>query len=349
MYSGRKLMNTSRRNILKAMPALVLAPFCGAYAAEAGVTQLRINIPGPRALPFLPIELITILGIDKSLNSQLAIRYFPSGIRAVDDMLAGNAEFSAQGFTVLHGLQNKGRHIRAIAPLSGLTPPFGIVVHTDLRKQIKTVADLKGRSIGVSIGSSTSKTYLQQMIEIFLKENGVSPSEIRWVPTAQNWEGEFGALSSKSVDAVFCEEPFLTGLVNSKIGYILSDFSDPKVRGKIPGAGHLRAVISTTDDSLTKDPHHAELMVSMLRQSMEWLSKNKASEVVKRLDPKDLDEKLDLTKVLSKYPDMYPENVQFSRHQLEASAQFMRGAGIVTAENFDVYSLVNSQFAGIKP
>ena len=342
-------MNKSRRNILKMLPALAFAPLCRAYAADAGVAQLRINIPGPRALPFLPIELIPLLGIDKSMNSQLVIRYFPSGIRAVDDMLAGNAEFSAQGFTVLHGLQIKGHHIRAIAPLNGPAPPFGIVVHADLRKQIKSVADLKGRSIGVSIGSSTSKTYLQQMIEIFLKTNGVSPNEIRWVPTAQNWEGEFGALSSKSVDAVFCEEPFITGLVNSKIGFVLSDFSDPKIRGKIPGAGHLRAVLSTTTESIAKDPHHASLMVGMVRESLEWMSKNKADKIARLLGSKNEDEKHELTAVLSKYPDMYPDTVQFSQNQLNASAQFMRGVGIVTSDTFDVNSLVDSQFAGVKP
>lgn len=342
-------MNTLRRNILKMFPALALMHVCGASATETGLTQLRINIPGPRTLPFLPIELITLLGIDRSLNAQLFIRYFPTGMRAVEDMLAGNAEFSAQGLMLLHSLQKKGFHIRAIAPLSSLTVPFGIVVHNDLRKQIKSVADLKGRSIGIAMGGSSSKSYFQQMIEIFLKANAISPSEIRWLPTAQNWDGQFGALSSKSVDAVFCEEPFLTGLVHNKIGFILSDFSDPEVSARMPGVGHVRSVIATTEENLVKNPRHSELMVDMLRLSLEWMSRNSADEIVKRLDPKDMDEKIILTRTLSKYPDMYPENVKFSHQQLDASLLFMRGAGIVGAETLDIGSLIDNRFAGVRP
>jgi len=68
-------MDTSRRNLLKLMPALALAPFCAAYAEEAGRTQVRINIPGPHSLPFLPIELIPILGTAENLkqDAQLAV------------------------------------------------------------------------------------------------------------------------------------------------------------------------------------------------------------------------------------------------------------------------------------
>lgn len=82
-------MNITRRNILKLIPALTMAPFCGAFADDAGRRLIRINIPGPRSLPFLPVELIPVLGIDRGMNVELIIRYFPSGV-ALEDMLAGN-------------------------------------------------------------------------------------------------------------------------------------------------------------------------------------------------------------------------------------------------------------------
>jgi ABC-type nitrate/sulfonate/bicarbonate transport system substrate-binding protein len=99
-------MGLSRRDVLKAISILPLATFANSTLASEA-TILRINIPGPLSLPFLPIELIPILGIDKKLNVQLVIRYFPSGVRALEDMLAGNAQFSAQGFTVLHAFKIK--------------------------------------------------------------------------------------------------------------------------------------------------------------------------------------------------------------------------------------------------
>lgn len=342
-------MNESRRNILKFLPALALAPFCDVLAGEAGQTQIRINIPGPHSLPFLPIELIPILGFDRGLNVQLFIRYFPSGVRALEDMLAGNAHFSAQGFTVLPVFHTKGKHVQAIAPLSGTIPPYGIVVRNDLRKQIKSVANLKGRSIGISVGNVTSKTYLQQVMEVFLAANGISPNEVRWVPTAQNWDGQYGALSSKSVDAVFCEEPFLTGLIRNHTGFILSDFSDPKIIDKIPGAGHLRATVTTSAENLLADAHLAELMVRMLKQSAEWIFNNNAGEIVKRLGIETQAEKMGIINVLTRNRGIYSRDIRFSKQQVDDTAKFMRSAGILADDSFDLNILIDSKFAGVKP
>ncbi len=341
-------MDHSRRNLLKAITALPLVALCG-RAIAADTTILRINIPGPLSLPFLPIELIPILGIDRNLNSQLNIRYFPSGVRALEDMLAGNAQFSAQGFTVLTAFQAKGKHVKAIAPLSGQVPPYGIVVRSDLRGKIRRVADLKGRSVGISVGSATSKTYMQQVAELFLSASGVQANEVRWVPTAQSWDGQFGALSSKSVDAVYCEEPFLSGLVRKKTGFLLSDFSDPKVRAIIPGAGHFRATITTTAENIAQDARAAELMVQMLRQSLSWIFNASADEVVSRLGIKDEGERQDTIHVLSKNREMYAADVRFSQQQIAATKQFMASTGIVNPDGFDIHSLIASQFAGEKP
>lgn len=342
-------MNPSRRNVLKAFSALPLAALGGVVAANTLQTPIRINIPGPHSLPFLPIELIPILGMDRRLGAQLVIRYFPSGVRALEDMLVDNADFSAQGFTVLHAFLSKGKHVQALAPLNGQVPPYGIVVRSDLRQQVKSVADLKGRSIGVSTGNATSKTYLQQVAEVFLTANGIKPNEVRWVPTAQNWEGQFGVLSSKSVDAVFCEEPFLSALESRKVGFNLSDFSDPKVMAKIPGAGHLRATLTTSSEKLAQDPQRAEMMVRMLRQSLEWMAKTEPKEIVSRLDLQDKDEKLELIDVLARHRGMYASDIRFSRRQVEATAQFMRAAGILTDDSFDLNTLIASQIAGVKP
>jgi len=342
-------MNPSRRNILKTLSALPLAALSGTVMANPALSPIRINIPGPRSLPFLPIELIPILGIDRSLGVQLIIRYFPSGITALEDMLAGNALFSAQGFTVLHAFHSKGKRVQALAPLSGQRPPYGIVVREDLRQQVKSVADLKGRSIGISVGNITSKTYMQQVAEVFLTANGIYPNEVRWVPTAQNWEGQFGVLASKSADAVYCEEPFISGLVRKKTGFLLSDFSDPKVAAKIPGAGHLRATLTTSSENLQQDPRNAEIMVRMLRQSLEWIAKTGAEETVNRLNLQNKDEKLQLIDVLARHRGMFANDVRFSRRQIEATAQFMRAAGILSDDSFDINSLIAGQIAGAKP
>lgn len=342
-------MTPSRRSVLKALSALPLAVLSGTATAINVQTPIRINIPGPHSLPFLPIELIPILGLDRGQGTNLIIRYFPSGIGALEDMLAGNAHFSAQGFTVLHAFYTKGKKVQALAPLSGQVPPYGIVVRNDLRQEVKSVADLKGRSIGISVGNITSKTYMQQVAEVFLAANGVQPHEVRWVPTAQNWEGQFGVLASKSADAVYCEEPFMSALARKKAGFVLSDFSDAKVMAVIPGAGHLRATLTTSSEILAQNAPQAEAMVRMLKQSLEWVNKASPKEIVDRLDLPDKDEKLQLADVLTRHRGMYASDIRFSRSQIATTAQFMRAAGILTDDSFDLNTLLAKQFAGTRP
>jgi NitT/TauT family transport system substrate-binding protein len=342
-------MNPSRRDILKVLAALPLTTPGRSFSKEIATPVLiRINIPGPHSLPFLPLELIPILGLDHSLGAQLVIRYFPSGVRALEDMLAGNAQFSAQGFTVLHGFYNKGKHALALAPLSGLIPPFGLVVRSDLRSQVKTVADLRGRSIGISVGSVNSKTYSQQVAEVFLAANGVKPDEVRWVPTAQNWDGQFGALSSQSVDAVYCEEPFMSGLVRKKAGYVLVDFSDAGIMAKLPGAAHIRATLTTSAENHKQQPELTARMLAMLEQSLQWMSRTAAQEIVNRLAITDQDEKNELTEVLLHHKGMYASDTHFSPQQVEATAQFMRAAGLLDAQ-FDLNTLIARPQTGAKP
>ncbi|OZA22036.1 MAG: hypothetical protein B7X93_13215, partial [Hydrogenophilales bacterium 17-61-9] len=70
--------------MLRGLAACALSTGLAARAAqETGPQVIRVNIPGPHLLPFLPVELITRLGIDQALGVQLAIRYLPSGILAL--------------------------------------------------------------------------------------------------------------------------------------------------------------------------------------------------------------------------------------------------------------------------
>ena len=136
-----------RRSVLKSMAASAMLVGLRAHAAQdAGATIIRINIPGPNMLPFLPIELIPRLGIDQALGAQLAIRYMPSGVLALDDVLAGNGDFAGIGFSVLPNFVAKGKSVAAIATLSSGVPPYSILIKPELAKTVRDVRASMSRS-----------------------------------------------------------------------------------------------------------------------------------------------------------------------------------------------------------
>jgi NitT/TauT family transport system substrate-binding protein len=150
-------MGMSRRRALAGLGALGMAASLRPLQA-AGDEIIRLNIPGPHLMPFFPLELIPVLGIDRELGVRLAIRHLPSGVLAAEDMLAGNADFAGTGLPILPNFIARHRDIVAIATLSSGAPPYGIVVRKALATKIRSLKDLRGHSVGVPMGCVSTKS-----------------------------------------------------------------------------------------------------------------------------------------------------------------------------------------------
>ncbi|OYY95250.1 MAG: hypothetical protein B7Y41_01705 [Hydrogenophilales bacterium 28-61-23] len=336
-----------RRTILKLMAAsATLAGFGTQAAEEAGPTVIRVNIPGPNMLPYLPIELIPRLGIDQALGAQLAIRYLPSGVLALEDVVAGNGHFAGIGFSVLPNFVAKGKPVAAVATLSSGVPPYSILIRPELAKSVRGVRDLKGRSIGIPLGSQTTKTYLQTMMELWLRAHGVGREEVRWVQTNQNLDGMYGSLASGVVDAVFCEEPLAGTLVRKKVGRRLASLNDPKAPGRAAWANHLRAILAAPRELLDNHPRRAELMVGMLRRSLKWIHANKPADIVAKLAIQDADLARDLADPLMRMPHLYSLDGRFKDSELEATRAFLVASGSPLPAGMDIHSLIAEQWVG---
>lgn len=330
-----------RRTMFRCALGSALLPLRSAFAAdEAGATVIRVNIPGPNMLPMLPIELIPRLGIDRALGAQLAIRYMPSGVLALEDIVAGNGHFAGVGFSVLPDFVAKGKAVAAVATLSSGVPPYSILIRPELAKKIRQVSDLKGHSIGLPLGSPTAKTYLQTVMEIWLKANAVGVGDVRWVQTNQNLDGMYGSLAGGVVDAVFCEEPLAGTLVRKKVGKRLANLSDPNAPGRAAWANHLRAILAAPRDMLNTHPQRAELMIAMLKRSLKWIRENPPAEIVARLDIRDAELAQDLTDPLKKMPGLYSPDARFVAAELKATLAFLVASGSPLPAGMSIKDLI---------
>jgi NitT/TauT family transport system substrate-binding protein len=349
-------MQSDRRRTLGILGAYLLWSSLGraqpvADGAAGHETLIRLNLPGPGSLPFLPLELIPALGFDSEIGVRLLLRYQPSGIRAMEDVLAGNADFAALGFPTLPVMHARGKDVVAIAPLAGIQHSFNILVRKDLAKQITRMEDLKGRSIGISTGSPTSKSYLQMVAEILLAAYGVDSHQVRWLPTAQNWEGVRGAFVSKAADAIFCEQPFSTRLMRAGLGQPLINLSDPKIMVRVAGLAALRSALVTTRtllDTQTSHQNKAELMVRMLRRVLAWLHSKSPEEIAQKASGLSAEERQDIVTLLKKTPGFFSTDGRFINTQIAATDDFVRAAH-TDLKLAPAASLVDSRWAGLRP
>jgi NitT/TauT family transport system substrate-binding protein len=341
-------MNPNRRRTLQAACAALLLPVVARAQLGSGETVIRINIPGPHSLPFLPIDLIPALNFDREVGSRLAVRYQPSGIRAIEDVLAGNADLAALGFSTLPVLHAKGKDVVAISPLSGRTPPIAIIVRSDLVSSIRRVADLRGRTIATSTGSVSSKTFLQMAAQTLLSANGVGPDQVRWLPTAQNWDSISGALISKAADAVVSEEPFSSRAVRSRLGGVLVDLSDPRVAAQVPGLNHIRTAICTTRTLVQAQPQKLELFVRMLRRTLVWIQSTPSEQVAQRAPVDTAEEQQEIAALLKKMPGIFSPDGRFSIPQISETDVFLRAA-MPNLKLTPADSLIDARWAGRHP
>lgn len=330
-----------RRTVLRSLAASALLAGLKAHAAhQAGPRVIRVNIPGPHLLPFIPIELISKLGIDQALGVQLAIRYLPSGILALEDAIAGNAQFAGVAFSALPTFIAKGKPVSAVAVLSSGVPPYSILIRPDLAGSVRSLNDLKGRSIGIPMGSVTSKTYLQVMLELWLANHGVRSNEVRWAQTNQNLAGMQGSLVSGMVDAVFCEEPLAGTLVRKKIGLRLASLSGPEALARADWVNHIRAVLACPREIVERNPHQVELMTAMLKRSLRWMRLKKPDEIVAKLGVEDAELGQDLADPIKRIPNLFSPDGRFKAAEVEASERFHNETGEPLPAGMNVRALI---------
>ena len=332
----------TRRSLLKALCAAVA--LAGWQRATGDDPTIRINIPGPLLMPFFPIELIPSLGIDRQLGYKLAIRYHPTGVLAFEDMLAGNADFAGIGFPILPRFVAQGRHMVAIGRLSKGAPPYAIIVRADLADRIRDIEDLRGFTLGVPMGSATTKTYLQLVAELWVTAHGVKREELRWAPITQTYDGVYGAMAGGTVDAVFCEEPYSASLVRKGLGRQLASLSDPRNPLRVVGRDHLRAVIVTTPGRLERDPEAVRAMAGMLNRALAWANGASPEAIVSQLSIEDAAQRDDLIDALTRLPAPYSPDGTFSEEEIDATREFMREVGIAMPDGADIRSLIDDRW-----
>lgn len=325
--------------------SLTLGSAARALGKDEDNMAIVVSVPGPRNLTYLPIDLITKIGADKAEGAAVKVNYFGGGGIALQELMTRNADFAVAGLPAAMSQRANGNAVVALAAVSG-APLFVLMVRADLAGKVKTVADLKGKVLGVNTSSLSSKTTSQQLAEIVLKTHGVSLDTVRFIPAGQSWESQTTMLKSRMADAVMGDEPFASRLLADKEVFFLVNLADPESAQGIPGAGFLHAALETRADVVEKEPAKAEKMVKIIRRTLQWIAKATPEQIVNALDSGDAEEKRWLLASLKKYPKMYSADGRFSGSQLLETERFFRETSPVAASRFNVSDLVDDRWAG---
>lgn len=203
-------MTHTRRQLLQNMAAFTAVAGAGGLAAcTSGGERLAVGFQRNGLLYIAR----TRGELDKRLQARAGVApqwvEFPSDPPLIEAMSAGAIDFGAVGDTPVVYAQASGVDLRIVAGKSygsGITNAFLARPGSG----IATVADLKGRKVGYTRGSSAEVSALSALLDAGLKPGDITPVFLA--------PGDgVGALDQGAIDALFIWDPFFT-IAQKRIG-----------------------------------------------------------------------------------------------------------------------------------
>ncbi|MBF0138187.1 MAG: ABC transporter substrate-binding protein [Magnetococcales bacterium] len=318
-----------------------------AQADEVTRIPIKISVPGPRNLSYLPVDLIVPLGADRAEGLEVILTYTGGGGVALQQMANGTSDCAVAGMPAHLSLKARGGEIVTLAAVND-DPLFVLMVHSDLAGIIRTPADLRGHVVGVNSSSVVSKTTSQQLAELILKNDGLDLQDVKIVPAGQSWQEQSTAIISHKVDAIMGDEPFASRLQDEGKVFFLVNLADPATTRRLPGGNFLHAALACRPDTVKREPEKIKRLVAVLRRVLTWITAHPPEQLVTLLGVDNQEERRSLTKALKKYPNMYSKDGKFSTRQIQETQTFFRNANSQdpAARALVVESMVEDRWAG---
>ncbi|MBF0212445.1 MAG: ABC transporter substrate-binding protein [Magnetococcales bacterium] len=305
-----------------------------------------VSVVGPRNLSYLPIDLVPLIGADREEGLELQFKHVEGGGLAIKETISRNSDFSVVGFPALMSLKSHGGELVGVAAVSDV-PQFVLIVRQALAGQVRRIADLKGKIIGVHTSAVNAKTVAQQLLELLLRSDGLQPRDARVISTGQEWGKRQTMLDSGQVDAIVSEEPFASSMQAQGKVFFLVNLAEPETTRHIPGAQVLHAALATRPDVIANDPEKVKRVVNALRRSLRWIADHTPEELADRLGVTQPEERSHLLLCLRKYPRLFSRDGAFSRRQIDETNRFFH-ASTPEATAIRMEDLINDRWAGRK-
>jgi NitT/TauT family transport system substrate-binding protein len=263
-----------RRQLLAAGTAALLAApaLVRAQALEKPKTTLAVG--GKNLLYYLPLTIAEQRGYFKAEGLDLTIVDFAGGARALQAVVGGSADVVSGAFEHTVNMQFKGQRMRAFV-LQGRAPQIVLGVNPKTMAGYKTVADLKGRKIGVTApGSSTNV-----MVNFILAKAGLKPSDVSIIGVGAG-PGAVAAMRAGQIDALSNLDPVITLLQRSGDLKIISDTRILAESEKVFGGPMPAGCFYAPQTFIDKNPNTVQALANALVRANKWIQAAGASEII---------------------------------------------------------------------
>ena len=267
MQRRRLIVRTAAAAAAIALPALARA-----QALEKPKTTIAVG--GKNLLYYLPLTIAEQRGYFKAEGLEVTIVDFAGGARALQAVVGGSADVVSGAFEHTVNMQHKGQRMRAFV-LQGRAPQIVLGVNPKTMANYKSVADLKGKKIGVTApGSSTNV-----MVNFILAKAGLKPSDVSIIGVGAG-QGAVAAMRSGQIDAISNLDPVITLLQRSGDLKIVSDTRIVAEAEKVFGGPMPSGCLYAPQTFIDKNPATTQALANAMVRASKWIQAAGATDII---------------------------------------------------------------------
>lgn len=238
-------------------------------------TKISLAVGGKAAFYYLPLTITEQLGFFKAEGLDVEISDFAGGARALQAVVGGSADVCSGAFEHTINLQAKNQFFQAFV-LQGRAPQIAVGVSTKNMAGYRTIADLKGKKIGVSApGSSTN-----MVANLVLSRGGLKAGDVSFIGVGVA-AGALTAMRSGQIDAISNTDPVMTMLEQKGDVKIISDTRTLKGTLDVFGGPMPAACLYAPLEFIHKYPNTTQALANAIVRGLKWLQTAGPSDIIK--------------------------------------------------------------------
>ncbi|BCF88577.1 MULTISPECIES: ABC transporter substrate-binding protein [Paraburkholderia] len=267
-----------RRSFLAGGAALAGASLVGSPLAFAQskleTSKVSIAVGGKNLFYYLPLTIAERRNFFKDEGLDIEISDFAGGSQALKAAVGGSADVVSGAFEHTLLLQAKNQYFREFV-LQGRAPQIVLAVSKKTMANYKTIADLKGKKIGVTApGSSTSI-----MASFVLAKAGLTAKDVSFIGVGAG-AGAIAALQSGQIDALANLDPVMTKLERSGEIRIVSDTRTLSDTRTVFGGNMPAGCLYASQSFISKNPNTTQALTNAMVRALKWLQTATGTELI---------------------------------------------------------------------
>ncbi|TVX99408.1 ABC transporter substrate-binding protein [Paenibacillus cremeus] len=248
-------------------------PAAQGSSAPTKLPKVQIMVGGLEKIIYMPAKLTENLGYFKDEGLDVELTSQASGVNAEQALIAGEVQGVVGYYDHTIDIQSKGKYLETVVQF-GVVPGQRLMVSNKMKDQIKTLADLKGKNIGVtSLGAST-----HFLASYLVTKGGNTPKD--YVPLAVgSGSTVVAAFEQGKIDLVVTSQPTIALLESKGLATSLADMESSSGTKQTLGGTYPAASLYMNADYVKKNPEVVQHLANAFVKTEKYIASHTAEQI----------------------------------------------------------------------